>query len=149
MRPSRYLRVLVWLGLLLSLAAPARAADRLLLVVGARSPVAALNSVELHKLFLGLTLTVDDHRLRGLRNDSDELMRQVFFQSIVSMSEGVYDRRLLALTLQQGRSPPPIYRDTKSLFDALDADPDAVSFAWAGDAARDPRIRALRVLWHP
>lgn len=149
MRPRCALRVLVGLALLLGLAGSARAADRVVLVVGARSPVESLNSVEVHKLFLGLTVVVDGRRLRGLRNDADERMRQVFFQSIVSMSEGVYDRRMLALTLQQGRTPPPAFRSTRELFDALDADPDAVSFAWSADAARDPRVRALRVLWQP
>jgi hypothetical protein len=145
----RALHLLIGLGVLLGLAGSVRAADRVLLVVGARSPVEALNSVEVHKMFLGLTVVVDGRRLRGLRNDADDLMRQVFFQSIVSMSESVYDRRMLTLTLQQGRTPPPVFRSTRELFDALDADPDAVSFAWGADVARDRRIKALRVLWQP
>jgi hypothetical protein len=24
-----------------------------------------------------------------------------------------------------------------------------VSFAWAADAAKEPKVKALRVLWHP
>ncbi len=135
------------LGLLLH-AASARAEDRLVLVAGATSPVTTLSSSEVHRLFLGLTVAVDDQRLRPLRNDADELMRRVFFQNVVSMSEAVYDRRMLSLTLQQGRGALPVVQSTAAVFDALAADPAAISFAWAADAERDPRIKILRVLWH-
>ena len=64
------------------------------------------------------------------------------------MSETTYERRLLALTLQQGRTAPPLYRNTKMLLDAVATDPAAVSYAWAADVAKDPRIKTLRILWH-
>jgi hypothetical protein len=124
------------------------AADRLVLIVSAKSPVMALNSPEIQKLFLGLTVMTNDDVLRPLRNESEEIIRQIFFQSIVSMSESAYERRVLALTLQQGRTAPPLYRNTKMLLDAVAADPAAVSYAWAADVAKDPRIKTLRVLWH-
>ena len=126
----------------------AAAADRLVLIVSAKSPVTALNSPEIQKLFLGLTVIADGDVLRPLRNESEEFIRQIFFQSIVSMSESTYERRVLALTLQQGRTAPPLYRNTKALLDAVAADPAAVSYAWAADVAKDPRIKTLRVLWH-
>jgi len=136
------------LGLLIARVAPAWAADeRLMLVTGTQSPLTALNSLDVHKLFLGLTVIAHDRRLRPLRNESDELMRDVFFQNIVSMSESVYDRRMLALTMQQVGTVPVALPNTKAVFDALAADPDAVSYARADHAAKDPRIRALRVLW--
>jgi hypothetical protein len=145
----RLLRALVRVGLCLalSLAVPAVAEDRLVLLVGADSKISTLSSVDVHKLFLGLTVVVNDQRLHPLRNDSDELMRRIFFQNIVSMSESVYDRRMLALTLQQGRAAPPVLHTTKEVLDALASDADAVSFAWAADAERDPKVRVLRVLW--
>jgi len=145
----RLLQALARVGLYLALglAVPAVAEDRLVLLVGAESKVTALSSVDVHKLFLGLTVVVNDQRLHPLRNDSDELMRRIFFQNIVSMSESVYDRRMLALTLQQGRAAPPVLRTTKEVLDALAADTDAVSFAWGSDAERDPRVKVLRVLW--
>lgn len=124
------------------------AADRLVLIVSARSQVDALNSLEIQKLFLGLTVLSNGAVLHPLRNESDELMRQIFFQSIISMSEPSYERRVLALTLQQGRTAPPLFRDEKALIEAVGADPAAVSFAWAADVARNPRVKVLRVLWH-
>lgn len=135
------------LALLLAPDAHATRDERLVLVVGRSSPVAQISSLQLHRLYLGLPVEAEGVRLRALRNLSDELMRQVFYQSIVSMSESVYDRRMLALTLQRGLSPPPVLDSTEQVFDALARDPSAVSFAWASDAQRDSRVRVLRVLW--
>lgn len=132
--------------LCLHLGQPAFAADRLVLIASASGSVSTLNSLEIQKLFLGLTVVSNGGDLHPLRNDSDQGMRELFFQDIVSMSELTYERRLLALTLQQGRTTPPIYRDSRALFNAVAADPHAVSYAWAADARRDPRIRILKVL---
>jgi hypothetical protein len=143
-------RLLAHIGaLILMCCSPsAFAADRLVLIVSANSPVTALNSPEIQKLFLGLTVMTNGDVLHPLRNESEEFIRQIFFQSIISMSESAYERRVLALTLQQGRTAPPLYRNIRTLLDAVAADPTAVSYAWAADVAKDPRIKALRVLWH-
>jgi hypothetical protein len=136
------------LGLLMAGGARAVPDERLVLVVGRGSRLERLGSLDLHKLYLGLSVVVEGVRLRAVRNLSDELMRQVFFQSIVSMSESVYDRRMLALTLQQGVSPPPALPTTRQVFDLLAQDPEVVSYAWAAEVEADPRVRVLRVLWH-
>ena len=147
-RATRRLSAHVGALVLMCCSLNALSADRLVLIVSAKSPVTALNSPEIQKLFLGLTVITHDEVLRPLRNESEEFIRQIFFQSIVSMSESTYERRVLALTLQQGRTAPPLYRSTKMLLDAVAADPAAVSYAWAADVAKDPRIKTLRVLWH-
>lgn len=134
------------LALLLAQAAAAHADERLVLVVAANSPITTLSSKELHKLYLGLAVTVGERRVRPLRNDADALMHEVFFQSIVSMSEPVYDRRMLAQALQQG-VVPPLLSSTRAVFDHLALDPDAVSYAWATDAEKDSRVRVIRLLW--
>jgi hypothetical protein len=64
------------------------------------------------------------------------------------MTDMTYDRRLLRLALQGGRSLPPVFVDKVSLINAVAADPTAVSFAWAKDVQHDKRIKVLRVLWH-
>jgi hypothetical protein len=133
--------------MLLCCGARAFAADKLVLIVSASSPVATLNSLEIQKLFLGLTVITNGEVLHPLRNESEEFMRQIFYQSIISMSESTYERRVLALTLQQGRTAPPLYRNTKTLLDAVAIDPAAVSYAWAAEVAKDPRIKTIRVLW--
>ena len=67
-------------------------------------------------------------------------------ENVISMSEPTYGRRMLALTLQQGRTALPVYRDSKSLLNAVAADPYAISYAWAKEASRDTRIRILKIL---
>jgi hypothetical protein len=122
------------------------AADRVVLIANVNNPVSVLNTLEVQKLFLGLTLPAGRSTQHPLRNESDEILRQIFYQNIISMSESTYERRLLALTLQQGRTAPPIYKSARELLSAVAADPAAISFAWAADVANDPRIKVLRVL---
>jgi hypothetical protein len=143
-------RAAKWLlALLLSVAAlPVCADDTLVLIVGADSKVDQLDSLQVRKLFLGMTVTHDGDRLRPLLNDADSRVRDIFLQNIVSMTDMTYDRRILRLALQGGRSLPTIFRDKVALINAVAADPTAVSYAWAKDVQHDRRIRILRVLWH-
>jgi hypothetical protein len=127
---------------------PALADDTLLLIVSAESKLAQLDSLELRKLFLGMTVVHDGSRLRPLLNETDTRVKEVFLQNIVSMTDLTYDRRVLRLALQSGRRTPDAYTDTAALLNAVAADPTAVSFAWAKDVQHDKRIKALRVLWH-
>jgi hypothetical protein len=122
------------------------AVDRVVLIANVDNPVSVLNTLEVQKLFLGLTLPAGRSTQHPLRNESDEILRQIFYQNIISMSESTYERRLLALTLQQGRTAPPVYKSARELLSAVAADPAAISFAWAADVANDPRIKVLRVL---
>jgi len=140
-----------WFVVLLLTAAaivPASAEETLVLIVSVQSKVDQLDSLEVRKLFLGMTVTHNGDRLRPLLNESDTRIQQVFFQNIVSMTDATYDRRLLRLALQGGRALPPVYTDASTLIDAVVADPAAVSFAWEKDVQNDKRVKILRVLWH-
>jgi hypothetical protein len=140
-------RLIVML-LCLGAATGAFADETVVLIVSADSKVAQLDSLEVRKLFLGMTVTHDGERLRPLVNESDPEMKDIFLQNIVSMTDMTYDRRLLRLTLQSGRSLPDVYRDTAALLNAVAADPHAISFARAREVQHDRRIKVLRVLWH-
>jgi hypothetical protein len=133
---------------LLAAATPAFAGEQLVLVVSADSKVEQLDSLELRKLFLGLTVTHNGGRLRPVLNETDARVKDIFLQNIVSMSDITYDRRLLRLALIQGQTQPAVYKDIAQLIEAVAADPSAVSYAWAKDVEHDARIRILRVLWY-
>ena len=133
---------------LLAAANPASAAEQLVLIVSADSKVEQLDSNELRKLFLGLTVTHGGDRLRPVLNEADARVKEIFLQNIVSMSETTYDRSVLRLALIQGQVKPVLYKDIGLLLRAVVADPTAVSYAWAKDVAHDPRIKVLRVLWY-
>jgi hypothetical protein len=126
---------------------PAFGDEELVLIVSADSKILQLDSLEVRKLFLGLTVTHDGHRLRPVLNEADARVNEIFLQNVVSMSDITYDRRLLRLALQQGRTQPTAFKDTSLLIQAVGADPNAVSYAWAKDVAHDSRVRIVRVLW--
>jgi hypothetical protein len=122
--------------------------ERLVLIVSADSRVEQLDSLEVRKLFLGMTVEHNGTRLRPLLNQSDEKVKEVFLQNVVAMTDSTYDRRILRLALQHGDLLPTVYVDVAQLLAAVEADPSAVSFAWYRDVAQDRKIRVLRVLWH-
>jgi hypothetical protein len=145
---SRCARQIAMLVLLLCAAPSAFANERLVLIVSADSHIEQLDSLEVRKLFLGLTVNHNGHRLRPLLNEADPHLKEIFLQNIVSMSDITYDRHLLGLALKQGRTQPITFKDDAKLISALIADSNAVSFAWIKGVERDSRIRILRVLWH-
>jgi hypothetical protein len=126
---------------------PASADETLVLIVSADSKVEQLDSLDIRKLFLGMTVVHNGNRLRPLVNEADARVKAVFLQNIVSMTDMTYDRRILRLALQGGRSLPAVFSDTAALINTVAADPTAVSFAWAKDVQRDKRVKILRVLW--
>ena len=133
---------------LLATGAPASAEEQLVLIVSSESKIEQLDSLELRKLFLGLTVIQGGNRLRPVLNETDPRVKEIFLQNIVSMSDTTYDRNLLRLTLIQGQSQPTPYKDVALLLKAVAADPSTVSYAWSKDVAHDPRIKVLRILWY-
>ena len=122
--------------------------DRVVLIVNATSPVAMLDAVDIKRLFLGIPVERGGVTLHALLNNSDEQLKMVFLQYVVSMSEQAYQRRLLMLTLEQGRRMPTVYEDGAGLLSAVGAKSGAVSYAWESAALRNPHVRVLRELWH-
>jgi hypothetical protein len=133
---------------LLAAATPVLAGEQLVLIVSATSKIEQLDSLEVRKLFLGLTVTHNGNRLRPVLNEADDRVKEIFLQNIISMSAITYDRRLLRLSLIQGQTQPTAYKNVALLINSIATDPSAVSYAWAKDVAHETRIRVLRVLWY-
>ena len=123
--------------------------DPVVLATAERDAGLVLASVEVRKLFLGFTVLHEGHALRPIRNRSDELLDKIFLQHVMTMSAEAYERRLLAMTLQQGRPRPAEVRSRDALVQALLGIPHSVSFAWQSDLVGVAGIRAVRVLWRP
>lgn len=145
----RRARTLVLLLCLLGTAigVPARA-DRVVLIVNAASPVTMLDAIDIKRLFMGIPVERGEVTLHAVLNNSDEQLKAVFLQYVVSMSEPAYQRRLLMLTLEQGRRMPAAFADNARLLAAVAGNTGAVSYAWESAALRNPRVRILRELWH-
>jgi hypothetical protein len=118
----------------------------LVLVVRADSKVSDLDSIAVRKLFLGLPVLIEGSPLHPVRN-RDPVLDPIFLQQIVAMSQSAYDRQVLIGVNRQGSLRPVEVNTTAGVLDALYADPNAVSFMWLHDAAHNPRIRVIRVLW--
>ena len=63
------------------------------------------------------------------------------------MSQSAYDRQTLIGINRQGWLRPDEEESTSRVIAKLLLDPNAVSFVWLRDVARDPRIRVVRLLW--
>jgi hypothetical protein len=142
MRPALLLVLLLFSG------AQAYATTRtLVLVTSADSSVTGLDSITVRKLFLGLPVLINGRPLHPLRNRSDAELDPIFLQQIVAMSQSAYDRQILNGVNRQGWLRPTEVNTTSLVLARLDADPYAVTFMWLHDAAPNPRIRVIRVLW--
>jgi hypothetical protein len=107
------------LMLLLGAAARAVAAEELVLIVSVCSNIEQLDSPLVRRLFLGLTVTQHGSRLHPLLNEADAKIKELFLQNIVSMSDSTYDRYVLRLSLQQGRTQPMVYKSEAELISAV------------------------------
>jgi hypothetical protein len=141
-------RRLVAIALILCLVAPARPSSQaVVLVVRADSSVTEMDSVTVRKLFLGLPVLVNGTPLHPLRNRSDPLLDEIFLQQVVAMSQSSYDRQILILVNRQRSLRPPEVSSLAAVVQALDADPNAVSFMWRRDVGHNANLRVIRVLW--
>lgn len=141
-------QLLIAVALLLGLLGPVRPASQtVVLVVRWDSAVTTLDSVSVRKLFLGVPVLVNGTPLHPIRNRSDTLLDEVFLQQIVAMSQPAYDRQILIGVNRQGWLRPAELTSTARVQEALQADPNAISFMWLRDVAHEPRIRVVRVLW--
>ena len=140
-------RALLRLALLLGTPLGWAGSRSVVLVVRADSPISDLDSVTVRKLFLGVPVLVNGSPLRPIRNRSDSQLDLVFLQQIAAMSQTAYDRQILIGVNRQGWLRPEELDSTDRILQKLYADPHAVTFVWEHDAAHNPKIRVIRVLW--
>lgn len=109
-------------------------------------PVSTLSNLDIRKAYLGVSVSVDEQRIRPLRLVTDAELNEIFFQTIVAMSEKSYNRRALSLALKFGTPRPQEYSSLDEALVDLQQSICGVIFMWAKDAdLRD--MRKLRILW--
>ena len=127
---------------------PALADHKVVIVASESSPLSAISSIDLRKIYLGIPLVEGKTRYVAIRNQSDSRLNEIFLQTLVSMSERDYERRLLTLTLQSGRRRPIVVSDHESIVSALKNNPQLVTYMWGEDFDRTRGLKVLRTLWH-
>ena len=140
-------RALLLLALLLGAPLGSAGSQSVVLVVRADSAVVDLDPVSVRKLFLGVPVLVNGSPLHPIRNRSDTRLDQIFLQVIAAMSQSVYDRQILIGLNRHGWLRPEELDSSGRILDKLSVDPNAVTFMWQRDVARNPKIRVIRVLW--
>jgi hypothetical protein len=123
-------------------------ADSLVLVTSEESPITSLDVLSVRKIFIGLSVSVDEKPIRPLINDTESAMRTAFLQHVVGLSEQMYRRRTLSLVMQQGRAAPATFKSQDELVRELRSDPLSVTYMWQSTASTLRRIKVIRVLWH-
>jgi len=126
---------------------PGDRGDSVVLFATDADPDLSLATLELRKLFLGFAIQHDGHVLRPIRNRSDARLDAIFLQHVVAMSADVYERRLLELSLQQGRPRPIEVHSRAELLRGLGEARHVVSFAWLSEIAGIADVHVVRTLW--
>ena len=128
-------------------AATSRAEIAVVLVTDKDSPIESISSLDIRKVYLGISVTVGGYAVRALRRRGDEHLNEIFLQSVIAMSQRSYERRLLSLVLKFG-TPRPVEVDSHDeLLESLANHSSSVAYMWKSEAESDSRVRIIRVLW--
>ncbi len=117
------------------------------LVTGKDSPITSINSLEIRKAYLGISVTLNGRTVRAVRRHDDEHLDEIFLQSVMAMSRRSYDRRLISLLLKFGTPRPEEVNDRAELLDILGSASSSITYMWKNDAEADPQVKIIRVLW--
>jgi hypothetical protein len=128
-------------------AATSRADVAVVLVADKDSPIESISSLDIRKVYFGISVTIGGNIVRGLRRRDDERLNQIFLQSVIAMSERSYERRLLSLVLKFGTPRPAEVDSRDELLELLQNHSSSVAYMWKSEAESDSRVKIIRVLW--
>ena len=99
------------------------------------------------KAYFGIAVSFQENSVRAFRLNNDEALDQVFYQTVVAISERSYERRLLSMLLKYGTPRPQVFEDVQSLSAALLESKCGIAYMWGKDAESLPGIKHIRLLW--
>ena len=144
----RFCRTTLLLLTVTSLLPEIAVAERsVVLVTGESCPMSEISMLDVRKAYLGVAVSVDGGIIRPFRLGGDEMLNQVFYQSIVAMSEKSYDRRVLSLALKYGTPRPPVFDDIESAVAALRRAKCSIIYLWKKDADDLAGVKTIKLLW--
>jgi hypothetical protein len=123
------------------------AEETVVLVTSTECPVSTISALDVRKVYLGVSLRLEDQNIRPLRLNNDEKLNRVFFQSVVAMSKKSYERRVLSLALKFGTPRPAEYRRIEDALAALGGTRCSVVYGWSDDFDNAENVKVIRVLW--
>lgn len=146
-RPPARLVVTV-LTVMLTMSQQASAAERVVLLVTSNDcQMETISALDIRKAYFGIGVSYQDRAVRALRLKGDEKLNQIFFQSVVAMSEKTYERRLLLQLLKYGRPRPREFESVVDLAAALNEVPCSIAYMWQHEVNKHVGIKVIKVLW--
>ncbi len=132
---------------LVMMAATSRADVAVVLVADKDSPIESISSLDIRKVYLGISVTIGGNAVRALRRRDDEHLNEIFLQSVIAMSQRSYERRLLSLVLKFGTPRPAEVDSHDELLELLVNSSSSIAYMWKSEAESDSRVKIIRVLW--
>lgn len=129
------------------MAATSRADDVVVLVTSKDSTIESISSLDIRKIYLGISVSHDGNVIRALRRRDDERLNQIFLQSVIAMSQRSYERRLLSLVLKFGTPRPVEVDNHEELLNLLERNTSSIAYMWKSEAESDSSVKIIRVLW--
>lgn len=129
------------------IAGAAKSGASVVLVTAETCPLDSISTLDLRKAYLGVTVTVDGHRVRPILMRGDEKLEQIFYQSVVAMSKKSYERRRLSLALKYGTPRLAEFDEVATVSEVLRNDGCTITFIWGHDAEALQGIKTIKLLW--
>lgn len=145
MRTTGTILALVVIGCLLPQLANAE--RTVVLITSDSCPVREISNLDIRKAYLSVAVNIDGHTIRPFRLGGDEKLSQIFYQSIVAMSQKSYERRALSMALKFGTPRPVVFEDVDSAADAVRRLRCSVLYLWKEDADSLDGFRIIKLLW--
>jgi hypothetical protein len=125
----------------------AHAERAVVLVTNSSCARESMTMLEVRKAYFGLMIGDDKKPVVAFRLNDDEELTQIFYQTVVAMSEASYEWRLLSNLLKRGIPRPRVFDDADELLLAVKDSNCAIAYVWGQDARGADGIKELRLLW--
>lgn len=143
MKPT-YFTLIIFLGYLMAGVASATP-QRLVVVTGASNGLSSLNVEQVRKIYLGVAGDAGTSRIQPLFNDSTPLLREMFLQKVVFMSNETFQHFATKHAAGETRRLK-FYRSEAKLIRDLRIRPNTISVIWETAAERNPGLKVIGVL---
>jgi len=133
---------------LLAIASWVDAAGRAAVLVTSRDcAMQTISALDIRKAYLGIGVSYEGLSIRAFRLDNDERLNQIFFQSVVAMSERTYERRLLLQLLKYGQPRIQHVGSAGELATAVAGSSCSIAYMWQSDAEEWADLKSIKILW--
>lgn len=142
-----YRAILITMMLLLPQQVSSTSAENVVLVTGLSTEIGQLDKKSLRKLYLGIPVTLNNHRLIPVINQTDQDIYQGFLQHVMFMSDRKYQRMTVSRIYRKGGTQPSKVINNSELVQKLSQATNNISYMRYQDASQYSELKVLQILW--